>query len=86
MSNRPDFLSGGEPTRLIPIVADSAKEQKSTSVLPAGMRSVFELRQALLKSIGIKVGVKLCLKDGPKLYSTRHRPKSKSPKIVRIAC
>jgi len=56
MATRPEFLSGGEPARLIPITADSAREQKSISVLLAGMRSVLELRQALLKSIGTRVG------------------------------
>ncbi|SOB78190.1 hypothetical protein SAMN04488490_4051 [Marinobacter sp. LV10R510-11A] len=56
MTKRPDFLSGGEPARLIPITADSAREQKSVSVLLAGLRSVLELRQSLLKSIGVRVG------------------------------
>lgn len=56
MSNRPDFLIGGEPARLIPITADSAREQRSVSVLLAGLRSVLELRQSLLKSIGVRVG------------------------------
>ena len=56
MSNRPDFLTGGEPARLIPIAADSAREQKSVSVLLAGLRSVLELRQALLKSLNVRVG------------------------------
>jgi hypothetical protein len=56
VATRPEFLSGGEPARLIPITADSAREQKSISVLLAGMRSVLELRQALLKSIGTRVG------------------------------
>jgi len=40
VTNRPDFLAGGEPARLIPITADSAREQKSVSVLLAGLRSV----------------------------------------------
>lgn len=56
MPQRPDFLVTGELARLIPVVSDSAKEQRSTSILLAGMRSVFELRQALLKSIGVRVG------------------------------
>ncbi|MFN2361959.1 MAG: hypothetical protein ABR522_12890 [Marinobacter sp.] len=53
---RPDFLTGGEPARLIPIAADSAREQKSVSVILAGMHSVLELRQSLLKSLGVRVG------------------------------
>ena len=54
---RPDFLTGGEPARLIPITADSAREQKSVSVILAGLRSVLELRQSLLKSLGVRVGI-----------------------------
>jgi hypothetical protein len=56
VTNCPDFLIGGELARLIPITADSAREQKSVSVLLAGLRSVLELRQSLLKSIGVRVG------------------------------
>ncbi len=53
MSNH---LFKGEPARLIPIAPDSCREQKTTSVLLAAMRSVLELRQALLSSIGVRVG------------------------------
>lgn len=56
MTFRPDYLASGEAARLIPIVPDSSREQKSASVLLAGMRAVLELRQALLKSIGVRVG------------------------------
>lgn len=61
MKNRPDFLSGGEPARLIPIAADSAREQKSVSVILAGLRSVLELRQSMLKSLGVRVGTNATL-------------------------
>ncbi|WP_227519760.1 hypothetical protein [Mangrovitalea sediminis] len=56
MVQRPEFIASGELARLIPIVADSAREQRSVSILLAGMRSVYELRQALLKSISVRVG------------------------------
>lgn len=58
---RPDFLTGGEPARLIPVTPDSAREQKSVSVLLAGLRSVLELRQSLLKSLGVRVGTNATL-------------------------
>ena len=54
----PEFLTGGEPARLIPIAADSAREQKSVSVILAGMRSVLELRQSMLKSLGVRGGTR----------------------------
>lgn len=56
MTIHPSYLKSGELARLIPIVTDGAKEQKTTSVLLAGMRSVHELRHALLSSIGVRVG------------------------------
>lgn len=46
----------GEQARLIPVIPDSCREQKTTSVLLAAMRSVLELRQALLGSINVRVG------------------------------
>lgn len=57
MTNRPGFLAGGGPARLIPITAVSAREQKSVSVILAGLRSVLELRQSLLKSLNVRVGI-----------------------------
>lgn len=61
MTSLPEFLSSGEPARLIPITADSAREQKSVSILLAGMRSVLELRQSMLKSLGVRVGTSATL-------------------------
>ncbi|MEX1057263.1 MAG: hypothetical protein WED11_06005, partial [Natronospirillum sp.] len=61
MNNRPEYLEGGELARLIPIVPDSCREQKSASVLFAGMRAVYELRQTLLKSVGVRVGTRAVL-------------------------
>lgn len=46
----------GEQARLIPIIPDSCREQKTTSILLAAMRSVLEFRQALLGSINVRVG------------------------------
>ncbi|WP_438969783.1 hypothetical protein [Methylophaga sp.] len=48
-------IKGGQ-ARLIPTLPDSCREQKTTSVLLAAMRSVLELRQVLLKSIDVRVG------------------------------
>lgn len=60
-SKLPDYLATGEPARLIPVVADTSREQRSTSVLLAGMRSVRELREALLRSIGVRIGSRATL-------------------------
>lgn len=51
LSNRPEIVESGEPARLIPIAADSNKEQRLTSVVLAAMCGVFEFRKAVLESI-----------------------------------
>lgn len=56
LDNKPVFLESGEPARLIPIIPDSSREQKSASVFLSGLRSVYEFRQAMLASISVKVG------------------------------
>ncbi|MEQ9190535.1 MAG: hypothetical protein RLQ25_08525 [Alphaproteobacteria bacterium] len=49
---RPDFLQRGEPARLIPVVADTSREQRVTSVLLAGMVAVPDLASKLLSAAG----------------------------------
>ncbi|MEX0680116.1 MAG: hypothetical protein WD097_01935 [Balneolales bacterium] len=56
MSKWPEFLQSGETARLIPVVADSKKEQRTTSVVLAAMIGVYEFRQTMLGSLGIRVG------------------------------
>lgn len=56
MSLRPEYLISGEPARLIPVGADSNREQKATGVLLSALGAVFEFRKALLGSIGVRVG------------------------------
>lgn len=52
----PEYLSKGEPARLIPVVADSGREQRAISILMAAMTAVYEFRQAMLTSLGLRVG------------------------------
>ena len=52
----PDFIARGEQARLIPVVADTSKEQRTASVLLAAMRGVHEFRQIMLSSLGVKAG------------------------------
>ncbi|TGG92799.1 hypothetical protein E4656_11755 [Natronospirillum operosum] len=54
--DRPDYIIRGEPARLIPVVADSGKESKATSVFLAAMRGVKEFREVMLGSLGLKLG------------------------------
>lgn len=78
MNKLPSYLAQGEPARLIPITADTARERKSASVLLAGMSSVLELRQALLKSIGQRVGTTARLDAFTEIVFTNLDPKDKS--------
>lgn len=55
---RPDFLSQGNPARLIPSIADSKKEERATSIFLAALMSVHEFRKAMLQSINQRVGVR----------------------------
>ena len=56
MKNLPDILSMGEPARLIPVVADTRKEQRATSALLAVIGSVAEYGRDLLSVVGAPVG------------------------------
>lgn len=54
----PDGVISGEPARLIPVVADSSREVRATSILLATMEAVPQLAKALLGSIGQNVGAR----------------------------
>lgn len=58
MIERPDFLKWGDPARLFPIVADSSREQRITSILLAVMTQVPTLAAELLGTAGIRIGVR----------------------------
>ena len=53
---RPDYLKSGERARLIPIVADTSREQRVVSTILAVMMAVPQLADALLSSAGRPVG------------------------------
>lgn len=53
---KPDFISRGEIARLIPVTADTSREQRALSVLLAAFRSVHEFRELMLNSVGLRVG------------------------------
>jgi hypothetical protein len=56
VKNLPDILAIGEPARLIPVVADTRKEQRATSALLAVIGSVAEYGRDLLSVVGAPVG------------------------------
>lgn len=58
MATIPEFLEKGEIARLIPIVADTSKEQRIVSATLAVMSAVPAYAKALLGHFGLRVGVK----------------------------
>ena len=58
MSDLPAFLASGEKARLIPVVADTSKENRAASVLLATIPFVDDFAKALLSGIGQRVGTR----------------------------
>ena len=56
MTSLPDFLESGEIARLIPVIADSRREQRVASVFLATLSAVPEFAQPLLTSVGVRLG------------------------------
>lgn len=56
MTSTDNFLVQGDQARLFPVLADTSKEQRATSIFLAVMTQVPDLAEAILKTIGVKVG------------------------------
>ena len=56
MNASPEFLESGEVARLIPVIADSRREQRVASVFLATLAAVPDLAQQLLSTAGIRLG------------------------------
>jgi hypothetical protein len=66
----------GEPVRLFPVLSESSKEGRTLSILLASMAHVPEFANAMLSTIGRKVGVRASLKA----YTEVCFPKTTVPK------
>lgn len=56
MADIPSYLKSGEIARLIPVIADSRKEQRVASVFLAALSAIPDLAETLLDSLGQRVG------------------------------
>ncbi|MEM1302016.1 MAG: hypothetical protein AAGH17_05480 [Pseudomonadota bacterium] len=54
----PEYLVQGEQARLFPVLSETSKEGRTTSIVLACMAKVDELGAALLRSLGQRVGVR----------------------------
>jgi hypothetical protein len=55
-TDRPDFLEQGERARLFPVLSDSSKEGRATSIFLACLCNVDEYAALLLGSVGRRIG------------------------------
>jgi 2-phospho-L-lactate guanylyltransferase (CobY/MobA/RfbA family) len=58
MSDLPSILEKGERARLFPVLADTSRENRITSILLSVLSQVQPLAQEVLKSTGVRVGKK----------------------------
>ena len=58
MTELPEFILSGDKARLIPVAADTSKENRAASVLLATISSVDAFTKALLSGIGQRVGTR----------------------------
>ena len=58
MSSLPDFLSGGSPARLFPVVADTRREERTLSILLAVLTRVPGFYREILGSVGVRTGTR----------------------------
>lgn len=56
MSNLPDFVVSGEVARLIPVIADTRREQRVASVFLATLAAIPEFARPLLSTVGFNLG------------------------------
>ncbi|MDQ0314505.1 hypothetical protein [Amorphus orientalis] len=74
MTDRPDYLERGEKARLFPVLADTSKEGRTTSIVLACLAHVQEFGRAMLATVGQRVGTRaqvacyteICFKKGEK--------------------
>ncbi len=58
MPDRPDFLDRGERVRLFSVLSDTSKEGRTAAVFLSCLANVFEYGNALLASVGQRVGTR----------------------------
>ncbi len=78
MGELPDFLDSGEKARLIPVAADTSKENRAASILLSAIMSVDEFAKSLLGGIGQRIGTRANIQSYTEVVF------KKSPEDVKI--
>lgn len=82
---KPDYLVLGERARLIPVVADTSKEQRAASILMSALIGVHEFRHVMLGALGVRVGKRAVLEAWTEV-SFKQDPKSNDERRDRPDC
>jgi len=56
MSNLPAYLKQGEPARLFPVLADTSREGRLTSIFLSILPQIPSLSEEIFKTVGFRVG------------------------------
>lgn len=79
MPNVPDYLARGERARLFPVLADTSKEGRSTSILLSCLAHVREFGESMLGSAGQRVGKRARLDAYTEIAFPSQRAKNHRP-------
>ena len=79
MIKLPEFLKQGETARLFPVLADTSKEGRATSILLSCMAKVDEFAAAQIKTLGLKPGKRTKLECFTEVVFSETSHKNKRP-------
>lgn len=79
MTNLPDFLKQGETARLFPILADTSKEGRATSILLSCMAKVDEFAATQIKTLGLPSGKRTQMECFTEVVFLENSQKNKRP-------
>jgi len=73
MTTLPEFLESGEIARLIPVIADSRREQRVASVFLATLSAVPDFAHPLLTGVGARLGKRSSIDTFTEVVFKGHR-------------
>ena len=79
MTNLPDFLKQGETARLFPVLADTSKEGRATSILLSCIAKIDEFAATQIKTLGHKAGKRTQVECFTEVVFSETSQKNKRP-------
>lgn len=77
MTSLPELLKSGEAARLIPVVADTSKENRAASILLATLVGVEEFAALMLRGLGVRVGARTSVRTYTEVTFHKSPPEMK---------